>query len=67
MRDMELEDDQSRQRKQFAGGYIAWLDGKVILSAETYDELCDRLDETPVDETRVSIEYIEPIDVVRVF
>lgn len=67
MRDMELEDDQLRQKKQYAGGYVAWLDGKVILSARTYDELCDRLDEMPDYETRATVEYIEPIDVVRVY
>ena len=67
MSDMEIEDDQLRQRKQFAGRYVAWLDGQVILSAETYDELCDRLDQRPDYEARASIEYIEPTDVVRVY
>jgi hypothetical protein len=67
MRDMELEDDLLRQKKQYAGGYVAWLDGKVILSAETDGGVCDRLDQMPVDQSRVSIEYIEPIDVVRVY
>ena len=66
MNDIEL-DDQLRQKKQYAGGYVAWLDGKVILSAETDGELCDQLDRMPVDQRRVSIEYIEPIDVVRVY
>lgn len=67
MSDMERQDDQLRQKKQYAGGYVAWLDGKVILSAETDGELCDQLDRMPVDQSRVSIEYIEPIDVVRVY
>ena len=67
MSDMEIEDNQLQQRKRFAGGYVAWLDGQIILSAETYDELCDRLDQMPDYEARVSIEYIEPIDVVRVY
>jgi hypothetical protein len=67
MRDMELEDDLLRQKKQYAGGYVAWLDGKVILSAETCDELSDRLDELPREvEARAVIEYIPPADAVYV-
>jgi prepilin-type processing-associated H-X9-DG protein len=67
MSDMTSEDEQLWQRKQFAGGYVAWLDGHVILSAKTDEELCNRLDQTSVDQSRVSIEYIEPVDVVRVY
>ena len=64
MDDRELEDDQLRQRKKYAGRYVAWLDGRVILSAETYGELCDCLDQLPDYEPLVSIEYIPPADVV---
>lgn len=68
MCDSELEDDQLQQRKQYAGGYVAWLDGKVVLHAETYDDLCEQLDRLPADqEARSSVEYIEPIDVIRVY
>ncbi len=68
MDNRKLEDDRVRQRKQYAGRYVAWLDGRVILSAETYDQLSDQLDQLPVDqEARASVEYIEPIDVVRVY
>jgi hypothetical protein len=67
MRDIEI-DDQLRQKKQYAGGYVAWLDGKVILSAKTDGELYDLLDQLPADqEARATVEYIEPIDVVRVY
>lgn len=68
MRDSEFEDDQLRQRKQYAGRYVAWLDGHVILSAETYGQISDQLDQLPADqEARATVEYIEPIDVVRVY
>jgi len=65
---MSEPDDKIEQlREQFAGNYVAWLDDTVILSSETYGELCDRLEEMPVDQARVSIEYLEPADVVRVY
>ena len=68
MSDMELEDDLLRQKRQYAGGYVAWLDGQVILSAETYGQLSDQLDQLPADqEARATVEYIEPVDVVRVY
>jgi hypothetical protein len=64
---MGLEDDRLRQKKEYAGRYVAWLDDRVILSAETDDELCELLDRMPIDDSRVSIEYVEPIDVIRVY
>jgi len=68
MDDGDVMDDELRQKKQFAGGYVAWLDGKVILSARTYDDLSDQLDRLPGDqEARATVEYIEPIDVVRIY
>ena len=68
MGNRELEEDQLRQRQQYAGAYVAWLDGRVILSAETYGQLSDQLDQLPVEqEARATVEYIEPIDVVRVY
>jgi hypothetical protein len=67
MRDDDLLDDQLRQKKQYAGGYVAWLDGKVILRTETAEEIYRGIEQLSVDQRRVSIEYIEPIDVVRVY
>jgi hypothetical protein len=67
MGDADLMDDQLRQKKQYAGGYVAWLDGKVILSTGTAEEIYRGIEQLPVDQSRVSIEYIEPIDVVRVY
>jgi hypothetical protein len=65
MRDMSI--NVERLREQFAGSYVAWLDDQVYLSAETYDELCDRLDQLPIDQGRLVIEYLEPFDVIRVY
>ena len=68
MDNRELEDDQLRQRKQYPGRYVAWLDGRVISSAETYGQLSDQLDQVPIEqEARATVEYIEPIDVARVW
>jgi hypothetical protein len=53
--------------RDFPGGYVAWLDDEVVMIAETYDDLCDRLDQSPLDEARVVIGYVEPYDVVRVY
>lgn len=64
----ELMTDEMQQRKQFAGRYVAWLDGRVILSATTDAELYDLLDQLPADqEARASVEYIDRIDVIRVY
>ena len=52
---------------QFPGGYVAWLDDEIVMTAGTYDELRDRLDESSLDEARVVIGYVEPYDVVRVY
>jgi hypothetical protein len=64
MRDMNP--DLDRLRQQFAGSYVAWLGDEVFLSAETYDELCDRLDQMPIDQGRIVIGYIERSDVLRI-
>jgi hypothetical protein len=49
------------------GGYVAWLDDQVVMIADTYDDLLDRLDQTSVDESRVVIGYVEPTDAARIF
>jgi hypothetical protein len=61
-------DEQLRQKMLHAGRYVAWLDGKVILTAATDGELYDQLDHLPADqEARATVEYVEPIDVARVY
>jgi hypothetical protein len=63
MQDMNPEVE--RLREQDAGNYVAWLDDTVILSAETYDDLCDRLNEMPSEiEARAGVEFVRPTDVV---
>jgi len=56
-----------RLREQYAGNYVAWLDNRVYLSAPTYDDLMDRLDQMPIDQSTLIVEYLEPVDVVRVY
>lgn len=63
----EMDSKVERLRQQYAGNYVAWLGNQVYLSAPTYDELMDRLDQMPIDQTRLIIGYIEPFDVVRVY
>lgn len=63
----EVSPEVDRLRQRYAGSYVAWLGNEVFLSAPTYDELCDRLDQMPVDQSRLVIGYIEPLDVVRVY
>jgi hypothetical protein len=66
MHDVNYEDEELMRR--LGGKYVAWLDGQVLLTAETYDELGTLLDQLPRDqEERAIVEYIEPYDVVRVY
>lgn len=51
----------------FAGGYVAWLGDEVIMTADSYDGLCRRLDRTQIDQARIVIGYVEPANVVRVY
>jgi hypothetical protein len=63
----DRESDVERLRRQYAGNYVAWLGDQVYLSAPTYDELCDRLDHMPIDQSKLVIGYIEPYGVARVY
>lgn len=66
MDDFSFGDDALRER--LAGHYVAWRDGKVVIKAETSDELYDRLDQMPIeDQARVVIEYIRRTDVVYIY
>ena len=46
--------------------YVATRDGHVIASAETYDELSQRLEEARAEWAGLTIEYVEPPDTVGV-
>ena len=50
----------------FPGGYVAWLDDEVVMTADTDDELCDRLARSSIDEARVAIGYVHAYDVVSI-
>jgi hypothetical protein len=63
----EMDPEVERLRQQYAGSYVAWLGNQVYLSAPTYDELCDQLDQMPIDQGKLVIGYIEPLDIVRVY
>lgn len=54
-------------QERYGGQFVAHRDGEVIASAETYDELMDRLEHMAVDWTRIVIEYIESADSVHVY
>jgi len=62
-----LSPEVERLRQHYAGNYVAWLNDQVYLSAPTYDELCDRLDQMPIDQGKLVVEYLEPFDVIRVY
>ena len=54
------------QRVRFAGSYVAWRDDAVVVSAATYDELCDRLNQLPIDQRTLIIEYLRRTDVIYI-
>jgi hypothetical protein len=54
-------------RPSSTGSYVARHDGAVVISAATYDELCDELERLPIDPGAVVIEYVEPTDRIRVY
>lgn len=63
----EMSPDADRLRREFAGSYVAWLGDEVFLSAETYDDLCDQLNQMLIDQGKLVIGYIEPLDIIRVY
>ena len=62
-----MDPEVERLREQYAGNYVAWLGNQVYLSTPTYDELMDRLNQMPIDQGTLIVEYLEPLDVVRVY
>ena len=63
----ETESEVERLRREHAGNYVAWLGDQVYLSVPTYDELCDRLDQMSIDQSKLVIGYIEPYGVARAY
>jgi len=52
---------------KFGDQFIARLDGQVICSGKTFEELVQKMKAQGVDETRVTLEYIEPKGEVVVY
>ena len=61
------ETDYTTLQRRYGGHYVAQHDGKVIASAETYDELSHRLDEAGMDWSELLIEYVELVDAICVY
>jgi len=59
--------DYTLLQRHYGGRFVARRDGKVIASAETYDELSDQLEGSAVEWQRIIIEYVEPINIVGVY
>ena len=57
----------SELQRRHGGRYVAQRDGTVVASAETYDELSRQLDGAGTNWSELTIEYVEPIDVVCVY
>jgi hypothetical protein len=51
----------------YGGRYVAHRGGEVIASAESDAELHELLDESLTDWSGVVVEYVEPIDAIRVY
>ena len=59
--------DYIQLQERYGGRYVAHRNGKVIASAETYDELSEQLEKSAVKWEDLIIEYIEPTDIVCVY
>ena len=59
--------DYMELQRRYAGRYIARRNGEVVASAETYDELSERLDEARLNWGELLLEYVEPATVVGVY
>lgn len=60
--------DYPRLQERFGGQYVALQeDGTVLVAADTYDELLERLDQEGVDWEHIVIEYVEPSYAVGVY
>ena len=56
-----MDPDVERLRQQYAGSYVAWLGDEIYLSAATYDELRDRLDQMPIDQSKLICRSIRAV------
>lgn len=54
-------------QEKFGNQFVARLDGQVICSGKTFEELVQKMKAQGVDETKVILEYIEPKGEVVVY
>lgn len=54
-------------QEKFGNQFIARLDGQVICSSKTFEELVQKIKAQGIDETKVILEYIEPKGEVVVY
>ena len=59
--------DYMELQRRYGGLYIARRAGEVVASAETYDELSERLERAGVNWGELLLEYVEPATVVGVY
>jgi len=59
--------DYIQLQQQYGSRYVAWRNGEVIASAETYDELSNQLEGSVTEWDKLIIEYVEPAYVVCVY
>ena len=59
--------DYTQLQQQYGSHYMAWRDGEVIASAETYDELSDRFEGIVIEWDKLIIAYVEPAHLVCVY
>ncbi len=60
--DRITDQDYAELQRRFGGCYVVRRGAEVILSAETYDDLNERLHDRSIDWEQVIIEYIDPLD-----
>ena len=57
----------SSRRQADDGTYVARLNGEIVLSAPTYDELRDEIERSPLDPASLVIAYIGPPNRIHVY
>jgi hypothetical protein len=60
--DRVTNEEYAELQRRYGGRYVVRRDAEVLLSAETYDELSRRLDDSSIDWEQAIIEYIDPPD-----
>ena len=59
--------DYTHVQQCYGGQYIARRAGEVLVHAATYEDLSDLVDALPGGGEDLVIEYVEPVESVRVY